>query len=46
MTTPLTFEPKLTFLSHEDREKIHSTAMTILSDIGMFIQHEEALSLL
>jgi len=46
MTTPITFEPKLTFLSQEDREKIHSTAMTILSDIGMFIQHEEALSLL
>jgi len=46
MTDQITFEPRLAFLSGEDRKKIHSAAMTILSDIGMFIQHKEALTLL
>lgn len=46
MADQMTFEPRLTFLSKEDREKIHSAAMTILSDIGMFIEHKEALTLL
>jgi len=46
MTFQPTFEPRLTFFSSEDREKIHKTAMAILSDIGMFIEHQEALALL
>lgn len=46
MTIQPTFEPRLTFLSEQDREKIQAATMTILSDIGMFIHHEEALDLL
>ena len=46
MTNQISFEPRLTFLSEDDREKIHKSAVTILSDIGMFIQHDEALALL
>lgn len=46
MTFQPASEPRLTFFSKKDREKIHETAMAVLSDIGMFIQHQEALALL
>ena len=38
--------PRISFLSQEDKEKIHRAVMSILSDIGMKILHDEALALL
>lgn len=39
-------EPTLRFLTTEDREKIHRAALTILSEIGMFILQDDALAIL
>ena len=41
-----TFRPKLTFLSTDDKDKVHRAVLKILNDIGMRILHDEALSLL
>jgi trimethylamine--corrinoid protein Co-methyltransferase len=38
--------PTLSFLSHEDKNSIHQAVLTILSDVGMKIYHDEALALL
>jgi trimethylamine--corrinoid protein Co-methyltransferase len=38
--------PALLFLSKEDKDKIHQAALHVLSDIGMQILNEEALTLL
>jgi trimethylamine--corrinoid protein Co-methyltransferase len=38
--------PTLSFLSQEDKEKIHRAVINILSDIGVKIIHDEALALL
>jgi trimethylamine---corrinoid protein Co-methyltransferase len=38
--------PSLLFLSKEDKDKIHQAALHVLSDIGMQILNEEALTLL
>ncbi len=46
MNTHSTFRPKLTFLSADDKDRIHRAALRILDDIGMKILHDEALSLL
>jgi trimethylamine--corrinoid protein Co-methyltransferase len=46
MNTHPTFRPKLTFLSADDKDRIHRAALQILDDIGMKILHDEALSLL
>jgi trimethylamine--corrinoid protein Co-methyltransferase len=38
--------PTLSFLSHEDKDRIHQAALQILDEIGMQILHDEALELL
>ena len=38
--------PNLSFLSEDDKEKIHQAVLQVLGDIGMKIFHEEALALL
>lgn len=38
--------PGISFLSREDKDRIHEAALRILSEIGMQIRHDEALSLL
>ena len=40
------FHPTLTFLSDADKNNIHQAVLTILSEIGMKIYHDEALALL
>ena len=42
----ITFRPNLSFLSQEDKEKIHRTVLKILVEIGMKVNHAEALDLL
>ncbi len=42
----IAMRPTLSFLSAEDKEKIHSAAFRILGEIGMKILHDEALELL
>ncbi len=42
----ISMRPTLSFLSQEDKEKIHRAVFQILSDIGMKIFHDEALALL
>ncbi len=42
----ITFRPNLSFLSQEDKEKIHRAVLEILSEIGMKVHHDEALALL
>ncbi|HPA14075.1 MAG TPA: trimethylamine methyltransferase family protein [Desulfobacterales bacterium] len=39
-------KPFLCFLSREDKEKLHRSALTILNEIGMQVFHEEALAIL
>jgi trimethylamine--corrinoid protein Co-methyltransferase len=38
--------PRIAWLSDSDRNQLFQSALTVLSDIGMQIQHEEAVSLL
>ena len=40
------FRPVLTFLSSADKKSIFKTALAILAEVGMEIQHDEALTLL
>ena len=40
------FYPTLSFLSSDDKKSIHQAVLTILSEIGMKIFHDEALALL
>jgi len=42
----ITFRPNLSFLSQEDKEKIHRAVLQILSEIGMKVHHAGALALL
>jgi len=42
----LTFKPALSFLSDQDKDRVHEAIFEILSDVGMKIMHAEALSLL
>ena len=42
----ITFKPTMSFLSRNDKEKIHRAVLSILSEIGMKIHHDEALALL
>jgi len=42
----IAFRPNLTFLSPQDREKIHRAVLEILAEIGMKINHDGALALL
>jgi len=42
----ISMQPKLSFLSSEDKEKINRAALQILGEIGMKIFHDEALTLL
>ena len=42
----ITFRPNLSFLSPQDKEKIHRAVLKILSEIGMKVNHAEALQLL
>ena len=42
----ITFRPNLSFLSQEDKEKIHRAVLKVLSEIGMKVYHDEALALL
>ena len=42
----LAFSPQLTFLSESDKPKLYQAALTLLDEVGMRIQHPEALSLL
>ncbi|MBT8372287.1 MAG: trimethylamine methyltransferase [Desulfobacterales bacterium] len=45
-TDEISIRPTVSFLSREDKEKIHQAVVDILSDIGMKIFHDEALELL
>ena len=45
-THEVTFKPSMSFLSQEDKEKIHRAVLTILSEVGMKVHHDEALALL
>lgn len=40
------FEPKLSFLSDDDKQKINDAALAIISENGMAVHHEMALTLL
>jgi len=40
------FNPVLTFLSEDNKEKIHQSALSVLEDTGMILQHDGALKLL
>jgi len=42
----ITFKPNLSFLSPEDKEKIHQAVLEILSEIGMRVNHDGAMALL
>ena len=42
----IAMRPTISFLSGEDKEKIHRAVFQILSEIGMKIFHDEALALL
>jgi trimethylamine--corrinoid protein Co-methyltransferase len=42
----ITFRPNMSFLSREDKEKIHRAVLKILGEIGMKVNHDEALALL
>ena len=42
----ITYRPTMTFLSREDKEKIHRAVLEILSEIGMKVHHDEAVALL
>jgi trimethylamine--corrinoid protein Co-methyltransferase len=42
----ITFKPTMTFLSQEDKEKIHQAVLEILDQIGMRVNHDGALALL
>jgi len=45
-TTSSPFYPTLSFLSDQDKKGIHQAVLTILSEIGMKIFHDDALALL
>ncbi len=40
------FEPRLTFLSEENKEKLYTSALEIMENTGMQVQHDDALKLL
>ena len=40
------FEPRLTVLSQENKEKLYGSALEIMENTGMQVQHEDALKLL
>ncbi|MEN8212005.1 MAG: trimethylamine methyltransferase family protein, partial [Thermodesulfobacteriota bacterium] len=40
------FEPKLTFLSEEDKKKLYTSALKIIEEIGMLVLHDDAVKLL
>ncbi|SLM29811.1 MttB8 [Desulfamplus magnetovallimortis] len=40
------FEPKLTFLSDGDKEKLYTSALKIIEETGMLVLHEDAVKLL
>jgi len=42
----LTFKPALSFLSDQDKDRVHEAIFEILSDVGMKIMQAEALSLM
>ena len=42
----IAMRPTISFLSDEDKEKIHRAAFQILSELGMKILQDEALALL
>ena len=42
----VTFQPKLTFLSEEDKKKIYQAALKVLEETGMQIMHDDAVDLL
>jgi trimethylamine--corrinoid protein Co-methyltransferase len=43
---PLQIFPSLTFLSKDDKQKIYRASLRILGEIGMEVQHDEAVTLL
>jgi trimethylamine--corrinoid protein Co-methyltransferase len=45
-TDEISLRPSMSFLSTDDRNKIHDAAIQILGDAGMQLFHEEALALL
>ena len=40
------FEPRLTFLSDDDKKKLYISALKIIEETGMLVLHEEAVKLL
>ncbi|GAB6142987.1 trimethylamine methyltransferase MttB [Desulfocicer niacini] len=40
------FEPRLTFLSEENKEKLYTSALEIMENTGMQVQHDDALKFL
>jgi trimethylamine--corrinoid protein Co-methyltransferase len=45
-TDDINFKPTLSFLSAEDKDRIHQAALEVLSEVGMKIMHDEALGML
>ena len=42
----ITFKPTMSFLSREDKEKIHRAVLQILGEFGMKVHHDQALAIL
>ena len=40
------FQPKLTFLSEEDKQKLYDAALKIIEETGMLVLHDQAVALL
>lgn len=45
-TYEIGFEPKLTFLSEENKEQLYKAALSVIEETGMVVMHERALDLL
>ncbi len=46
MTDEVAFSPRLTFLSPEDKQKIHAAILELLESTGMTVYHDKALAVL
>jgi trimethylamine--corrinoid protein Co-methyltransferase len=46
LSEEISFKPTMSFLSHEDKEKIHQAVLEILSEVGMRVNHDGAMVLL
>ena len=46
MSEPMIFRPTLSFLSDQDKARIHEAALAVLETVGQTLYHQEALELL